>query len=51
MESTPNAVHAGGNGAAATPNSTEEWPAWAAAAGALTIAGVLAARQVARRRA
>jgi hypothetical protein len=51
MESTPNAVHAGGNGAAATPNSTEEWPAWAAAAGAVTIAGVLAARQVARRRA
>ncbi|GAA4961044.1 DUF4397 domain-containing protein [Streptomyces heliomycini] len=51
MESTPNAVHAGGSGAAVTPNSSEQWPAWAAAAGAVTVTGFLVARRVSGRRA
>ncbi|WP_121746178.1 DUF4397 domain-containing protein [Streptomyces sp. E2N166] len=51
MESMPSGVHAGGGGAAAaTPNSSDQWLAWAAAAGAITVAGVLVARQVAGRR-
>ncbi|KOT30650.1 hypothetical protein ADK41_32505 [Streptomyces caelestis] len=50
MESTPNAVHAGGSGAAVTPNSSEQWPAWAAAAGAVTVTGFLVARRVSGRR-
>ncbi|MGW4106905.1 DUF4397 domain-containing protein, partial [Streptomyces sp. NPDC004976] len=41
MESTPNAVHAGGSGAAVTPNSSDTWPAWAAATGAVAVTGVL----------
>ncbi|MEU9647428.1 DUF4397 domain-containing protein [Streptomyces sp. NPDC048110] len=50
METMPNAVHAGGNGAAATPNSSDQWLAWAAAAGAITLTGVMVARQVSGRR-
>ncbi|MEV8127777.1 DUF4397 domain-containing protein [Streptomyces sp. NPDC085944] len=50
MQSTPNAVHAGGSGAAVTSNSPDQWLAWAAAAGAVTLTGVLLARQVAGRR-
>ncbi|OWA11854.1 hypothetical protein B9W62_07270 [Streptomyces sp. CS113] len=50
MESRPNAVHAGGSGAAVTPNSPDQWLAWAAAAGAVTLTGVLLARQVSGRR-
>ncbi|WP_406729335.1 DUF4397 domain-containing protein [Streptomyces sp. GD-15H] len=50
MESAPNAVGAGGNGAAVTPNSSDQWLAWAAAAGAVTVTGVLVARRVAGRR-
>ncbi|MCQ4203396.1 DUF4397 domain-containing protein [Streptomyces sp. NPDC058783] len=33
MESAPNAAHPGGNGAAATPNSSDHWQAWAAMPG------------------
>ncbi|MEU2898578.1 DUF4397 domain-containing protein [Streptomyces sp. NPDC001273] len=51
MESTPNAVHAGGSGAAVTPNSSDTWPAWAAATGAVAVTGALVARRVAGRRA
>lgn len=50
METTPNAVHAGGSGAAVTPNSPDQWLAWAAAAGAITLTGAMVARQVAGRR-
>lgn len=50
METMPNAVHAGGNGAVVTPNSSDQWLAWAAAAGAVTLAGVMVARQVSGRR-
>ncbi|MGK9465211.1 DUF4397 domain-containing protein (plasmid) [Streptomyces sp. G6] len=50
MESMPNAVHAGGSGAAVTQNSSDQWLAWAAAAGAITVTGVLVARRVAGRR-
>lgn len=50
METTPNAVHAGGSGAAVTPNSSDQWPAWAAAAGAITLTGVVVARRMAGRR-
>jgi hypothetical protein len=50
MESTPNAVHAGGSGAAVTQNSSDQWLAWAAAAGAITVTGALVARRVAGRR-
>ncbi|WP_431985678.1 DUF4397 domain-containing protein [Streptomyces griseoflavus] len=52
MESTPNGVHAGGSGAAAaSPNSSDAWLAWAAATGAVTVTGVLVARRYAGRRA
>lgn len=50
MESMPNAVDAGGNGAAAQ-NSSDQWLAWAAATGAVAVTGVLVARRVASRRA
>ncbi|MET9764271.1 DUF4397 domain-containing protein [Streptomyces sp. NPDC006372] len=50
MESAPRAVHAGGSGAAVTPNNPDAWPAWAAAAGVLTVTGVLVARRAAGRR-
>ncbi|MFG3105586.1 DUF4397 domain-containing protein [Streptomyces tendae] len=50
METMPNAVHAGGNGAAVTPNSSDQWLAWAAATGAVTLAGVMVARRVSGRR-
>ncbi|MFC9463169.1 DUF4397 domain-containing protein [Streptomyces coelicoflavus] len=50
MESTPNAVHAGGSGAAAAQNSSDQWLAWAAAAGAVTLTGVLVTRRVVGRR-
>jgi hypothetical protein len=50
MESTPSAVGAGGSGAAAATNSSGQWLAWAAAAGAVTVTGVLVTRRVAGRR-
>ncbi|HET9379824.1 MAG TPA: DUF4397 domain-containing protein [Streptomyces sp.] len=50
MESTPNAVHGGGSGAAVTPNSSSEWAAWAAATGAITVTGFLVVRRAAGRR-
>ncbi|MFE2022982.1 DUF4397 domain-containing protein [Streptomyces sp. NPDC059499] len=50
MESTPNAVHAGGSGAAASSNSSDQWLAWAAAAGVVTLTGVLVSRRAAGRR-
>ncbi|MEU5656624.1 DUF4397 domain-containing protein [Streptomyces sp. NPDC047737] len=49
VETMTGAVNAGG-GAAVTPNSSGEWLAWAAAAGAITLTGVMVARQVAGRR-
>lgn len=53
MESASNAVGTGGGGVAVTPHSSDQWPAWAAAAavaGAVTVTGVLVARRVAGRR-
>ena len=50
METTPNAAHAGVSGAAVTPNSSDQWLAWAAAAGAISLTGVMVARRVAGRR-
>ncbi|MET9389788.1 DUF4397 domain-containing protein [Streptomyces sp. NPDC006624] len=50
MESAPRSVDAGGSGAAVTPNSSDAWPAWAAAAGVITVTGVLAVRRAAGRR-
>jgi len=52
MASAPRGVDAGGSGAAVTPNSsdTATWPAWAAAAGVITVTGVLTARRFAGRR-
>ncbi|BFO16369.1 DUF4397 domain-containing protein [Streptomyces sp. KM77-8] len=50
MESTPNGVHAGGSGAAVTPNSSDQWLAWAAAGGAVALTGVVVARRMAGRR-
>ncbi|MFC8866582.1 sigma factor-like helix-turn-helix DNA-binding protein [Streptomyces sp. NPDC057148] len=50
MESMPSTVHAGGSSAAVTRNSADQWPAWAAAAGAITVTGALVARRVAGRR-
>ncbi len=49
MESAPQAVHAGGNGAAAGSNSSGQWLAWAAAGGAITLS-VLVARRLSDRR-
>ncbi|MFI8307752.1 DUF4397 domain-containing protein [Streptomyces sp. NPDC085927] len=50
MESAPNGVHAGGNGAAVASNSSDQWAAWAAVAGTAALAGVLAVRRAAGRR-
>ncbi|MGW0916458.1 DUF4397 domain-containing protein [Streptomyces sp. NPDC002784] len=50
METAPKAVHAGGNGAAVAGDSAGEWPAWAAAAGVVTLS-VLVVRRVSGRRA
>lgn len=50
METMPNAVHAGGDGAAVTPNSSDQWLAWAAAAGAVSVAGALVVRRAVGRR-
>ncbi len=50
MESTPNAVHAGGNGAAVNANSSDQWLGWAAATGGVAVAGVLVTRRAAGRR-
>ncbi|MFE5240407.1 MULTISPECIES: DUF4397 domain-containing protein [unclassified Streptomyces] len=47
-EAMSNAVHAGASGAA--PNSPDQWLAWAAATGVITVSGVLVARQFAGRR-
>ncbi|MFD4901076.1 DUF4397 domain-containing protein [Streptomyces sp. NPDC058411] len=49
-ESTPNAVHAGGSGAAAAPNSPDHWLAWAAVGGMVTLTGVVAIRRATVRR-
>ncbi|MFJ8982319.1 DUF4397 domain-containing protein [Streptomyces sp. NPDC102282] len=50
-ESAPNAVHGGGSGAAAaTTNLSDQWLAWAAAVGAITVTGVLVANKVNSRR-
>ncbi|MFJ9060462.1 DUF4397 domain-containing protein [Streptomyces sp. NPDC102409] len=50
-ESAPNAVRGGGSGAAAaTTNFSDQWLAWAAAVGAITVTGVLVANKVNGRR-
>ncbi|MFF5900813.1 DUF4397 domain-containing protein [Streptomyces argenteolus] len=49
-ETMPDALNAGGSGAAFTPNSPAQWLAWATAAGAITLTGVMVARQFAGRR-
>ncbi|MEV6881956.1 DUF4397 domain-containing protein [Streptomyces sp. NPDC051135] len=46
--STPQAVHAGAVGAA--PNSAEQWLAWAAVAGAVTVTGALLVHRASARR-
>ncbi|MFE9773737.1 DUF4397 domain-containing protein [Streptomyces sp. NPDC005931] len=51
MESAPNAVNAGRAGVAVAPNSSEGWQAWVAAAGVVTVTGVLVGRRFASRRA
>ncbi|MFC9825842.1 DUF4397 domain-containing protein [Streptomyces albogriseolus] len=50
MDSMPKAVHAGGDGTAASTNSTEWGAGWIALGGAAAVAGVLAARRFAGRR-
>ncbi|WP_217166167.1 DUF4397 domain-containing protein [Streptomyces sp. AC512_CC834] len=50
MESAPSGVHAGGSGAAAATNDSDAWLGWAAAAGIVTLAGVLVVRRTAGRR-
>ncbi|WP_149550865.1 DUF4397 domain-containing protein [Streptomyces marokkonensis] len=50
MESAPNTVNAGGSGAAATPNSSDEWLAWAAVTGMVALTGALLIRRTASRR-
>ncbi|MEU3251223.1 DUF4397 domain-containing protein [Streptomyces sp. NPDC006997] len=50
MESTPTTVHAGVSGAAVTPNSSDQWLTWVAAAGVITATGALVARRIAVRR-
>ncbi|MEU0061248.1 DUF4397 domain-containing protein [Streptomyces sp. NPDC006334] len=50
MASAPRGVDAGGSGAAVTPNSSGVWPAWAGAAGVVTVTVVLTARHFAGRR-
>ncbi|MGW7051153.1 DUF4397 domain-containing protein [Streptomyces sp. NPDC054887] len=49
MQSSPNAVNAGGNGAAVTSNSSDQWLAWAGVAGTVSV-GFLVARRAAVRR-
>ncbi|RST14636.1 DUF4397 domain-containing protein [Streptomyces sp. WAC05374] len=49
MKSDPSAMGVGGGGATATPNSSGEWLAWIAAAGAVTVTGVLVTRRLAGR--
>ncbi|MET9457542.1 DUF4397 domain-containing protein [Streptomyces canus] len=50
MESAPNAVHAGGSGAAVGANSSDQWPGWAAATGVVALTVVLVTRRAAGRR-
>ncbi|MCX2924069.1 DUF4397 domain-containing protein [Streptomyces sp. NEAU-W12] len=51
MESAPKGVDAGGNGAAVAANSSDQWLAWAAAGGMITLTGgFLMARRAAGRR-
>ncbi|MER5845403.1 DUF4397 domain-containing protein [Streptomyces prasinus] len=50
MESAPDGVHAGGNGAAVASNSSDQWMAWTAAAGTAALAGALMVRRAAGRR-
>ncbi|WP_406171636.1 DUF4397 domain-containing protein [Streptomyces canus] len=50
MESAPNAVHAGGSGAAVSANSSDQWLGWAAATGVVTLTAVLVTRRAASRR-
>ncbi|MFJ8631980.1 DUF4397 domain-containing protein [Streptomyces sp. NPDC093568] len=51
MESAPKLAHAGGDGAAISPNSSSQWLAWAAVgAVSVTATGILVARRVAGRR-
>lgn len=47
---TTDAANAAGMGGAGTPNSSGQWLAWAAATGAITLTGVMVARQLAGRR-
>ncbi|MFI8193292.1 DUF4397 domain-containing protein [Streptomyces sp. NPDC085946] len=49
MESAPRTVNAGSGGASGA-NSSEQWLAWAAAAGTVTLTGVLVGRRFAGRR-
>ena len=49
METTPQAVHAGGNGAAVSANSSGEWMAWAAAGGTVALSLLVARRFSGRR--
>ncbi|MEU3145819.1 MULTISPECIES: DUF4397 domain-containing protein [unclassified Streptomyces] len=51
MESAPKGVDAGGNGAAVAANSSDQWLAWAAAGGMVTLTGgfLMARRAVGRR--
>ncbi|WAX81500.1 DUF4397 domain-containing protein [Streptomyces sp. KMM 9044] len=51
MESAPKGVDAGGNGAAVASNSSDQWLAWAAAGGMVTLTGgfLMARRAVGRR--
>ncbi|MFC8420349.1 DUF4397 domain-containing protein [Streptomyces sp. NPDC057236] len=50
MESAPNGVHAGGSGAAASSNSSDQWPVWAGVTGAAALTGSLLIRRAASRR-
>ncbi|MGX1267384.1 DUF4397 domain-containing protein [Streptomyces phaeoluteigriseus] len=50
MESAPSGVHAGGNGAAASLNSSDQWLTWAAATAMVTLTGALLIRRSTSRR-
>lgn len=50
MESAPDTVNAGGSGAAATTNSSDDWLAWAAVTGMVGLAGALLIRRTTSRR-
>ncbi|MFF8883679.1 DUF4397 domain-containing protein [Streptomyces flaveolus] len=50
VESAPKGMHAAGSGAAAPANSSDQWPAWAAVTGMVTLTGVLVIRRAAGRR-